>query len=164
MRNSDVNKSFVVRNVVDSVRNRFPKMFIGEVVNIYSARVFCESPFPSSILKTTQILLFLGIYGYEWLLCLYRFFSLSVNKFELCVSVWMLLSLYRFSVCLQAVPTGLQKIRYRLPANLKILLSQFRSKFSRAFTRPPQRTFWVATGCRVNDFVKRKGNVRLACS
>src|ERR1700678_2671286 len=79
--------AFLVRQVVNSIRDRLAQFFILEVVSAYLRRLTRRAPLASGVLEIAQILLLLAIHGDRWLLLSLPESDLVVDVAELGIAV-----------------------------------------------------------------------------
>src|SRR5436305_7351279 len=108
---SDIDKSAVPPDIINAIRIGPRHFGTGKIVPLYLLRLFRWKPLLASIVVITNELFLRGIARYHGTAVRQPSFHRSIDVAELRVTVWMILSLLRLAIALQAVVEVVENLR-----------------------------------------------------
>ena len=114
MTDADGHASFIMRDVIDSVRHSFTKFLVGKIMSLYLFGIALSAVRPARILHFSQRFLLFCVHGDGRTACTLERFHTLADMLKLSISIGMLLAFNRFTVCLQAIAAIVQQPAHRI--------------------------------------------------
>src|SRR5512144_1237015 len=161
MIHSTAHPGHVGSRIIHPIGIDFAPHLVHAIIHPYLLSITLRAPFLPTLFDIPAALLFLGIYGYDWLSPALTSLHPVVNILELSGPIRMSGAFLGFLITLQAITQVIEQSGHGRVADAIALRGQGSGQLTRTPTRPAERAFRITPRCWFHQCFQRQQQARL---